>query len=217
MYLHIHALPLQQQSRPAAHQRGRTLPSRGTSRMAGSRFGETPSMPTEADSGLAKAPPRTAQAEWRGSTVLGLTTLRLGSREESIRCSWMSPSLVGSKVHKVPCGTRGRGSIALVLIHSAVYVASDGALQYTEPHSAALPEGAVTTGFQRPQSEVFPPSPIYLDISARAWAGCPVVDAHATGITYQVYSVDQGSPKTGCSYFQMRTYAAQGSSAWEYI
>ncbi|KAI2621497.1 hypothetical protein GGS26DRAFT_266140 [Hypomontagnella submonticulosa] len=94
-----------------------------------------------------------------------------------------------------------------------VYVAADGSLSYTIPHSGALPEGANATGFARERSESFG-APVVLGNSNRLWSICPVSEGAPRERTYQVF-VGQG--KEGCLLTGVRTYTSSGPDAWEYL
>ncbi|KAI1374162.1 hypothetical protein F4677DRAFT_427392 [Hypoxylon crocopeplum] len=93
-----------------------------------------------------------------------------------------------------------------------VYIAKDGSLSCTAPHSGALPEGAVASGFSRLRSEVFG-APVNLYNSGRYWYICPIGNGAVREIPYQLFLT---TDKEGCYYTQVRTYQAEGVSAWEY-
>ncbi|KAI2607104.1 uncharacterized protein GGS25DRAFT_319008 [Hypoxylon fragiforme] len=94
-----------------------------------------------------------------------------------------------------------------------VYVAADGSLSYTVPHSGALPEGASATGFQRERSESFG-APVTLSQAGKAWLMCPVSEGEPRERTYQIF-VDH-TDLEDCLYSGMRTYTDEGD-AWEYV
>ncbi|KAI1416954.1 hypothetical protein F5Y13DRAFT_185785 [Hypoxylon sp. FL1857] len=93
-----------------------------------------------------------------------------------------------------------------------VYIAADGSLSYTVAHSAALPDGAVATGFERTRSESFG-APVVLGHSGQFWLMCPVSEGEPRERTYQIYV---GSGKEGCINTSVRTYTSSGPDAWEY-
>lgn len=93
-----------------------------------------------------------------------------------------------------------------------VYVAADGALGYTIPHSAALPEGALTTPFK------FTPAAAgqavgELEFNGNGFEACPV--ANSTWLQVYAVAVD-GNTQTGCTGFDFATVAYTGENAWEY-
>jgi len=94
-----------------------------------------------------------------------------------------------------------------------VYVAADGALGFTGPHSAYIPAGAATTPFK------FTPAAAgqavgELEFNGNGFEACPV--ANATSV-YQVYAVAvEGNTQTGCTGFDFATVAVTGENAWEY-
>ncbi|KAI1383085.1 uncharacterized protein F4822DRAFT_440768 [Hypoxylon trugodes] len=90
-----------------------------------------------------------------------------------------------------------------------VYVAPDGALSYTTPHSAALPEGAITTGFHRYRSETFG-APIMLSFAGKSIVACPSPESKDV---YQIYV--GGTNGQNCSW--VNVYAETSSSdAYEF-
>ncbi|KAI1660888.1 hypothetical protein F4813DRAFT_266974 [Daldinia decipiens] len=93
-----------------------------------------------------------------------------------------------------------------------VYVAGDGSLSYTVAHSGAMPEGSVSTGFQRQRSEAFG-APVVLSSSAKSWLMCPVSEGEPRERTYQIY-VGQGTED--CLNTAVRTYTSSGPDAWQY-
>ncbi|KAI8958704.1 hypothetical protein F5Y11DRAFT_351243 [Daldinia sp. FL1419] len=93
-----------------------------------------------------------------------------------------------------------------------VYIAEDGSLSYTIPHSGALPEGAIATGFQRERSESFG-APVVLGHDNQFWLICPVSEGEPRERTYQVY-VDHGPED--CLNTGVRTYTGSEPDAWEY-
>ncbi|KAI1450541.1 hypothetical protein F5Y02DRAFT_117842 [Annulohypoxylon stygium] len=93
-----------------------------------------------------------------------------------------------------------------------VYIAADGSLSYTVPHSGALPEGANATGWRREMSESFG-APIVLGNNNQFWAICPVTEGEPRERTYQVFV---GLGGEGCLNTGVRTYTSSGPDAWEY-
>ncbi|OTA98737.1 hypothetical protein M426DRAFT_325764 [Hypoxylon sp. CI-4A] len=96
-----------------------------------------------------------------------------------------------------------------------VYIAADGSLSYSVPHSAALPEGAVTTGFLRSRSEAFG-APVGLANNENGgWRICPVGEGEPREIPYQIYA---GKTEVeGCYSTEIRTYTTEGTTTWEYL
>ncbi|KAI0012655.1 hypothetical protein F4779DRAFT_567473 [Xylariaceae sp. FL0662B] len=94
-----------------------------------------------------------------------------------------------------------------------VYIAPDGSLSYTVPHSAQMPEGSITTGFSRSRSEAFG-APVNLGNSDKFWYICPIGDGEPREKTYQLYiGHTEGED---CHVTQVRTYQSSGPDAWEY-
>ncbi|KAI1390357.1 uncharacterized protein F4822DRAFT_401640 [Hypoxylon trugodes] len=112
--------------------------------------------------------------------------------------------------------TGGNGTLSLNVAvpgGQQVYIAEDGSLSYTVPHSGALPDGAVATGFARSRSEAFG-APVGLYNTGRYWSICPVGEGEPREIPYQLFIGDFKSD--GCYGTEVRTYSADGVSAWEY-
>ncbi len=101
---------------------------------------------------------------------------------------------------------------------SSVYVAPDGALAYTAPHSASVPEGAVTTGWRRKISAAGG-APTILWLQTKDYSppitACPA--AGESGV-YQIFlKLNMTAPyNSSCIGFEFRTYRAGGGVAWEY-
>ncbi|KAI0405952.1 hypothetical protein F4802DRAFT_613900 [Xylaria palmicola] len=86
-----------------------------------------------------------------------------------------------------------------------VYVAPDGALSYTQAHSASMPAGSETTGFSRERSESFG-APVYLYSAGRGWYLCPVTEGEPRERTYQVFASSE--PLSDCLITQIRSVGA---------
>lgn len=93
-----------------------------------------------------------------------------------------------------------------------VYVDPTGALGYTPPHTTSMPEGSLTTGFLRFQSQAGG-APIPLNFNENGFRACPV--ANETDV-YQVYASAVGDACDGAVEFQLRTYSGASLNAWEY-
>ncbi|KAI0424136.1 hypothetical protein F5Y09DRAFT_325299 [Xylaria sp. FL1042] len=91
-----------------------------------------------------------------------------------------------------------------------VYVEANGAVAYTKAHSAALPGGALTRGFQRAISDAGG-APTVLSFIGKNWLLCPVAGLE------DVYQIFLGPYTADCLPFEMRTYSATEVSAWEYV
>ncbi|KAI0385298.1 hypothetical protein F5Y04DRAFT_291960 [Hypomontagnella monticulosa] len=94
-----------------------------------------------------------------------------------------------------------------------VYVAEDGSLSYTVPHSGAIPPGANVTGFSRSRSEAFGGpvelfGPGYFNI-------CPFGEGEPREKPYQVFLGEHKRDR--CYWTVVRTYQADRVSAWEYL
>ncbi|KAI2463090.1 hypothetical protein F4781DRAFT_146253 [Annulohypoxylon bovei var. microspora] len=94
-----------------------------------------------------------------------------------------------------------------------IYIAKDGSLSYTIPHSRELPDGSTTTGFYRSRSESFG-APINLFNSGRFWLICPVGEGEPREKTYQLFV--ETKDREECYGTLIRTYQADGINAWEY-
>lgn len=106
-------------------------------------------------------------------------------------------------------------SMKILLITTfIVYIDEDGSLSYTQPHSGAMPNGSIATGFGRQQSESFgAPVNLYNDV-VQGWIICPTSEGEPRERTYQLFA---GGQKDGCYATDIRTYTADGYNAWEYI
>ncbi|KAI5920706.1 hypothetical protein F4810DRAFT_404215 [Camillea tinctor] len=89
-----------------------------------------------------------------------------------------------------------------------MYIASDGALSYSVPHSLP-PAGAITTGFWREGSEGFMGAVFFGHEGSSAYA-CPVEDEE------DVYQIFLGTEFTGCYGVLLFTYTFSGATVWEY-
>ncbi|KAK3384891.1 hypothetical protein B0H63DRAFT_559612 [Podospora didyma] len=96
-----------------------------------------------------------------------------------------------------------------------VYIAPDGALGYTPPHSTFKPDGSVVTGWRREISDAGGAPTVLWNQAGGYFVACPVGDAKDD--VYQIY-LNSGDALSGaaCVSFQMRTYTAAGAVAWEY-
>ncbi|KAF4631471.1 hypothetical protein G7Y89_g6668 [Cudoniella acicularis] len=95
-----------------------------------------------------------------------------------------------------------------------VFVAPNGALSYTPPHSTFAPTGSIFDGFDRFISNAGGgPTPLYFE--SNNFGACPVTGE--SGV-YQVFARAVASSETlgNCTVFEMRTYTADGVVAWEY-
>ncbi|KAI1477721.1 hypothetical protein F4774DRAFT_388346 [Daldinia eschscholtzii] len=95
-----------------------------------------------------------------------------------------------------------------------VYIAENGALSYTTPHSGKIPDDAIVTGFSRTQSVAWG-APVNLYNSNKTWYICPVGEGEPREKVYQVYVGK--TDKEGCYWTMVRTYQAEGGGAWEYV
>ncbi|KAK0636776.1 hypothetical protein B0T17DRAFT_89882 [Bombardia bombarda] len=95
-----------------------------------------------------------------------------------------------------------------------VYIAPDGALGYTPPHSTFKPDGSIVSGWVR-EISVAGGAPTVMGYNGRPILACPAGDGAVD--VYQIYvKLAEADPKSGCISFQMRTYSAAGTVAWEY-
>ena len=90
-----------------------------------------------------------------------------------------------------------------------VYIAPDGALSYTVPHSAHTPEGSVLTGWSRMISDAHG-GPVVLGNDRRPAMACRKEEG-----VYQIY-VKYLEDMPDCVGLEVRTYGAGGIVAWEY-
>ncbi|KAK0713965.1 hypothetical protein B0T26DRAFT_622668, partial [Lasiosphaeria miniovina] len=93
-----------------------------------------------------------------------------------------------------------------------VYIAPDGAMGYTPPHSAFMPDGSVVSGWWR-EISVAGGAPTIVGNGQSSMMACPA--AGQDGV-YQVFFGVSRAQLTSCVSFQMRTYTASGVVAWEY-
>ncbi|KAG9231766.1 hypothetical protein BJ875DRAFT_382230 [Amylocarpus encephaloides] len=93
-----------------------------------------------------------------------------------------------------------------------VYVGPNGALGYTPPHSSYMPTGSVTTGFHRFRSQSGG-APVVMNFQGNSFLACP--DATNSGV-YQIFAHLVVTDGGNCTFFQMRTYTAEGINAWQY-
>ncbi|KAH8894170.1 hypothetical protein GQ53DRAFT_821270 [Thozetella sp. PMI_491] len=96
-----------------------------------------------------------------------------------------------------------------------VYIAPDGALSYTSPHSAFKPEGSVTTGFRKGSGTGFPDAVAFWYEGGK-FIACPRTGDDGEEI-YQIFvqTANMTSPAT-CITFALRTYDVGIVAAWEY-
>ncbi|CAI6334643.1 unnamed protein product [Periconia digitata] len=134
------------------------------------------------------------------------------SGENSAHC----PSELGEEVCAAYPGNGtvlagGEGTLSLGVVvpgGQQIYVAPDGALSYTQPHSVYKPEGSVVEGWSRTEGEALG----QLSFSDGLVA-CPTVE----GKPWQVYGQLPGlelSPD--CLGFSAITVNTTGAVAWEY-
>ncbi|TGJ82819.1 hypothetical protein E0Z10_g5941 [Xylaria hypoxylon] len=94
-----------------------------------------------------------------------------------------------------------------------VYLAPDGALSYTQAHSASMPPGSNVTGFSREQSQAGG-APTYLYSPAQYWFLCPVTEGEPRERTYQIFAASGNLE--GCYGTQIRTYTPSLGHVWQY-
>ncbi|KAL6707849.1 hypothetical protein ACN47E_003749 [Coniothyrium glycines] len=93
-----------------------------------------------------------------------------------------------------------------------VYVAPDGALSYTQAHSAYIPTGSIVDQFSR-EAPAAGQSFGYLNFET-GFVACP---AAGEGQGYQVFGqVDGGNFGDGCLGFNALTVATDKAGAWQY-
>ncbi|KAI1465846.1 uncharacterized protein F4812DRAFT_466267 [Daldinia caldariorum] len=95
-----------------------------------------------------------------------------------------------------------------------VYIAENGALSYTIPHSGQIPDGSVATGFSRQVSNAFG-APVLLYHASGTWYICPVGEGEPKEKVYQLYVGK--TDMEGCYWASVRTYQPGGGNAWEYV
>ncbi|KAF2268633.1 hypothetical protein CC78DRAFT_530066 [Lojkania enalia] len=105
----------------------------------------------------------------------------------------------------------GEGSLSLgVMVPGGqrVYIAPDGTMSYTAPHSAYIPEGSIVDGWNKTEGDTFG----YLTFED-GLVGCPAGE----GEGYQVYGqVPNVTLCSDCLGFSALTFNATGPGAWEY-
>ncbi|KAF2639923.1 putative IgE-binding protein [Massarina eburnea CBS 473.64] len=104
----------------------------------------------------------------------------------------------------------GQGSLSLGVIvpgGQQVYVAPDGTLSYTSPHSTYKPEGSIVDGWNRTEGEYFG----YITFASGLIA-CQTTE----GKPWQVYGAIPAVNTTGCLGFSALTVNETDAGAWEY-
>ncbi|MBE7180532.1 MAG: hypothetical protein INR71_04845 [Terriglobus roseus] len=96
-----------------------------------------------------------------------------------------------------------------------VYVAADGALGFTPPHSGAVPEGAALTGFSEEKGAG---EGALGHLSwGRGFVACPHDGTPANATVWKVYGTKKGSKVSkDCLGFDFLTSSAKEVGAWEY-
>jgi hypothetical protein len=97
-------------------------------------------------------------------------------------------------------------------ISRTVYIAPDGALSYTQAHSASMPQGSETEAFGRAPLTVGANAQLVLWSPNGDFEACPVGDAG----TYQIYVRVANNDRIGCTLIMIRTRSANGTSSWQY-
>lgn len=97
-----------------------------------------------------------------------------------------------------------------------IYIAADGAVGYTIPHSGALPTGAQTTGFTyTPQTESGTVGKLTFQNSS--WYACPTGETDpAAGTVYKIYAAAVSGQRDDCIGAALGTTTFAGATAWEY-
>ncbi|KAI1802430.1 hypothetical protein F4811DRAFT_529799 [Daldinia bambusicola] len=95
-----------------------------------------------------------------------------------------------------------------------VYIAEDGALSFTTPHSGQIPDGGVATGFSRVLGKALG-APVMLSNANGDWYICPVGEGEPQEKVYQLYVGE--TDKEGCYSAHVRTYQPKGGDVWEYV
>ncbi|KAI0192776.1 hypothetical protein F4808DRAFT_442742 [Astrocystis sublimbata] len=88
-----------------------------------------------------------------------------------------------------------------------VYVAPDGALSYTQAHSAAIPADSVLIGFSRLENG-------NLKSEGRQFFLCSVEEEEAEAVNYQIYVSDQALES--CTVTEVTTSAPASGNVWQY-
>ncbi|KAF1949309.1 hypothetical protein CC80DRAFT_497625 [Byssothecium circinans] len=104
----------------------------------------------------------------------------------------------------------GDGTLSLGVIvpgGQQVYVAPDGALSYTAPHSVYKPEGSIVDGWSRTEGENFGNL-----IFTSGLIACPTTE----GKPWQVYGNIAAVNSTSCLGFSSLTVNTTDAGAWEY-
>ncbi|KAF2088676.1 hypothetical protein K490DRAFT_73039 [Saccharata proteae CBS 121410] len=89
-----------------------------------------------------------------------------------------------------------------------VYIAPSGALTFTAPHSASMPEGSISNGFTLSEGTSFG----YLSWT-NGFVACPSANGSAP---YQVFGAIPSLNTSSCLGFDFLASNATGVGAWEY-
>ncbi|KAF2005897.1 hypothetical protein P154DRAFT_570627 [Amniculicola lignicola CBS 123094] len=89
-----------------------------------------------------------------------------------------------------------------------VYIAPDGTMAYTAPHSAYMPYGSIVDGWSKTKGENY----YYLNFKD-GLVGCPPTVQNQG---YQVFGKIAGFNSTGCLGFSSLALNTTGVGAWEY-
>ncbi|OSS44243.1 hypothetical protein B5807_10981 [Epicoccum nigrum] len=108
----------------------------------------------------------------------------------------------------------GDGTLSLGVVvpgGQQIYVAANGELSYTVPHSAAIPAGATVDQFSKTAPGANGLGTLSFETG---FVACPV---GGDGQGYQVYGQNQGfEASSDCLGFSALTSAVDGAGAWEY-
>ena len=109
----------------------------------------------------------------------------------------------------------GGGMYTTVPGGQQLYVTKDGQLGYTQAHSAAIPEGAYTTGFTYtpPSGEQSWGYFSFTNGGANGLVACPTAD---NANVYQVFANVTGKDTSKCLGFNAFALTYSGKTAWQY-
>jgi hypothetical protein len=95
-------------------------------------------------------------------------------------------------------------------------VGPDGALGFTQAHSASIPSGSLQQGFSREQAN--DNAPVYLKFEGRSFYLCPVpvtAKSYPQEPAYQVFVLAE-APKN-CKKTKIETVAPGDGKVWQYV
>lgn len=158
---------------------------------------------------------RDAPTTFSGMSLRSASPIHFGAINANDREFWIgkdtSSSCPTEVVTDCPAGNStvfsgGNDTLSLSTVvpgGQQVFVAADGSLSFTGPHSADQGEGSVATGFSTESG--------YLTFGGSGFAACPV------GEDYQIFASSKlNTTATDCLGFSWLVLNATAPGAWEY-